>query len=424
MRNGLRERPEKPARGLPRRPPGPYLVGVSRSVSFLLFFSFALSLVGAVHYYLWARLVRDPGLSPQLHRGLTLLFWALFVTVPLGLVLARMIEGGAGRTFLWVSFTWLGMVLLLFVVVGALDLLRAGTLLGWHAFESQGHADAERRHLLSRLLAGAAAVIAGGLGFASLRSGLSGAMAHEIRVRLARLPSELDGTTIVQLSDVHVGPTLQRAFIEEIVRKTNALSPDVIAITGDLVDGSVDALRHHIEPLKDLRARYGVFFVTGNHEYYSGAEEWCAELTRLGIRVLRNERVAIGSGEASYDLAGIDDYHAEQFGGGHGADLERATAGRDPSRELVLLAHQPRAVFEASERGVGLQLSGHTHGGQIWPWNWLVRLQQPVVSGLARFGETLIYVSNGTGYWGPPMRLGAPAEITKVVLLAPEEALV
>ncbi|HWA77776.1 MAG TPA: metallophosphoesterase [Polyangiaceae bacterium] len=396
---------------------------MSRTVSFLLFFSVALSLVGGVHYYLWARLVRDPGLPPDLHRGLTILFWALFLTVPIGLVLARSIDNAAGRTFLWVSFIWLGLLLLLFVVVGALDLLRAGTLLGFLAFEPEAPADPERRRLLSRLLAGAATVIAGGMGFAALRSGLSGVIAREVTVRLARLPNELDGTTIVQLSDVHVGPTIKRAFIEELVRKTNALEPDVIAITGDLVDGSVEALRHHVEPLKNLRARYGVFFVTGNHEYYSGADAWCEELERLGIRVLRNERVVIGSGEASYDLAGIDDYHAEQFGGGHGADLARATLGRDPSRELVLLAHQPRAVFEAKERGVGLQLSGHTHGGQIWPWNWLVRLQQPVVAGLARFGETLIYVSSGTGYWGPPMRLGAPAEITRVVLLAPEEAL-
>jgi predicted MPP superfamily phosphohydrolase len=139
--------------------------------------------------------------------------------------------------------------------------------------------------------------------------------------------------------------------------------------------------------------------------------------------VLRNERVSIGTDDDSFDLVGVDDYTAHQFGGGHGADLARATDGRDPERELVLLAHQPKAVFEAMKHGVGLQLSGHTHGGQIWPWSYLVRLQQPVVSGLARFGRTQVLVSNGTGYWGPPMRLGAPAEITRVVLLSPEEAL-
>ncbi len=193
---------------------------------------------------------------------------------------------------------------------------------------------------------------------------------------------------------------------------------NVIAITGDLVDGSVERLREHVAPLANLRARHGVYFVTGNHEYYSGAEAWCRELRRLGIVVLGNERVSIGTDEVSFNLAGIDDWSAAQFGNGHGADLGKALEGRDETRELVLLAHQPRAIHEADARGVGLQLSGHTHGGQIFPWNIFVRLQQPVVSGLARIGKAFLYVSNGTGYWGPPMRLGAPAEITKVVLLA------
>jgi hypothetical protein len=167
-----------------------------------------------------------------------------------------------------------------------------------------------------------------------------------------------------------------------------------------------------------LRAKHGVFFVTGNHEYYSGAEEWCTELTRLGIRVLRNERVSIGDATDSFDLAGVDDHSAKRFGGGHGEDLPKALLGRDPARELVLLAHQPKTIILAQDHGVGLQLSGHTHGGQIWPWTYLVRLQQPVVAGLARFGKSFVYVSRGTGYWGPPMRLGAPSEITELTLRA------
>jgi predicted MPP superfamily phosphohydrolase len=203
-----------------------------------------------------------------------------------------------------------------------------------------------------------------------------------------------------------------------VVDSVNALQPDVVAITGDLVDGSVSRLAPHVAPLARLRARHGVFFVTGNHEYYAGVEEWCTHLGELGVRVLRNERVRIGDGEHSFDLAGVDDYAGRHFGHGHGADIERALSGRDETRELVLLAHQPRAVVEAERAGVGLQISGHTHGGQIWPFNYLVRLQQPVTSGLVRFGRSLIYVSNGTGYWGPPMRLGSPAEITQLVLEA------
>ena len=187
-------------------------------------------------------------------------------------------------------------------------------------------------------------------------------------------------------------------------------------MTGDLVDGSVAQLRHEVAPIFRLRARHGVFFVTGNHEYYSGAEQWIAHLSRLGIRVLRNERVRVGNGEHSFDLAGIDDHHGGRMLPGHGPDLDRATEGRDAGRELVLLAHQPLAIYDAARLGVGLQLSGHTHGGQIWPMKYLVRLQQPYIAGLVRHGQTQLYVSEGTGFWGPPVRLGTRSEVTQVTL--------
>jgi hypothetical protein len=195
----------------------------------------------------------------------------------------------------------------------------------------------------------------------------------------------------------------------------NALTPDVVAITGDLVDGSVEALREHVAPLAKLKAAHGVFFVTGNHEYYSGVDEWLDELRRLGIRVLRNESVTLSRGAAAVELAGIDDHASGRFPG-HGPDLRRALKDRDPRRPVVLLAHQPVAVHEAAAFDVDLQLSGHTHGGQLWPWGYLVRLQQKYLNGLYRIGNTLLYVSCGTGYWGPPMRLGAPAEITELTL--------
>ena len=169
--------------------------------------------------------------------------------------------------------------------------------------------------------------------------------------------------------------------------------------------------------MANLRAPHGVYFVTGNHEYFSGAEAWLNELNRLGIRVLRNERVSIGNATGGFDLAGVDDRSAVRYGGlAPEAALARALAGRDPRRELVLLAHQPRSLLDAEPFGVGLQISGHTHGGQIWPFNFVVRLQQPFVAGLHRRGGAQIYVSRGTGYWGPPMRLGAPAEITEIRL--------
>jgi predicted MPP superfamily phosphohydrolase len=382
---------------------------MQRLLSFAVFLSVVLAVLGGAHYYVWVRLVRDLGLPQAGQHALTVSLIALYLLVPISFFVRRAGERWA-LPLVWVPSVWLGVLLLLFVVLLLGDAGRVVIALVQRLGDAPP-ADPERRTALARLFAIGVASITAALGLAAVRSGLARVALREVEVRLTRLPAAMDGTTIVQMTDIHVGPTIRRDFVEQIVATANAANPDVIAITGDLVDGSVADLREHVAPLAQLRARYGVYFVTGNHEYYSGADAWCAELERIGIRVLRNERVSIGDAEASFDLAGIDDEHAHP-------DLRRAVAGRDESRALVLLAHQPRAVFEAVKHGVGLQLSGHTHGGQIWPWNLLVRLQQPVVSGLARFGETQVYVSNGTGYWGPPMRLAAPAEITRVRLRA------
>jgi hypothetical protein len=312
----------------------------------------------------------------------------------------------------------MGLMFILFVGVLSADLIR-GT--GAITRKLTGHPsfDADRRTVLARLSAGAVGLMAAALSGFALRSALGPIQVNPIRVRLRRLPPEHNGFRIAQLTDIHVGPTIKRPFIEEIVRRTNALSPDVIAITGDLVDGSVAELRDAVAPLGQLRARHGIFFVTGNHEYFSGAAEWIDELERLGIKVLRNERISVagGEGKRGFDLAGLEDRSASRYGGATPVEaVRKAFAGRDPERELVLLAHQPRSLFDAAGHGVGLQLSGHTHGGQIWPFRYLVRLQQPFVAGLHHHEEAQIYVSRGTGYWGPPMRLGAPAEITEITL--------
>jgi len=384
-----------------------------RPLTFILFLTIMITLTGSAHYYVWSRLVRDPGLPASVTRALSYALIFLFVAIPASLFLRRSGLGGAASGLVWLAMIWLGLLLFLTLALGVADLARGVWQLS-RAWSDSAPLLPERRQAVARLLAGAAALVAGSLGLWSLRSGLGRVSIKRVEVSLARLPPALSGTRIVQLSDVHVGPTIHRGFIETIVAQCNALQPDLVVITGDLVDGSVEELREHVAPLADLRAKYGVFFVTGNHEYYSGAVAWCGELERLGVRVLRNERVSIGSETASFDLAGVDDHSAK--GNGHGEDLPKALRGRDLTRELVLLAHQPRTIFEAKDHGVGLQLSGHTHGGQLWPWTYLVRLQQPVVAGLARFGDSLVYVSRGTGYWGPPMRLGAPSEISELTL--------
>lgn len=387
-----------------------------------MFFVVALAVLAVGHTYIWWRLVKAPGWPAPWQAIGTALVIALGLLLPVVLPLTRTLPRAVAGPLAAVAYTWMGMGFLLTVSFLAVDLLRlfsAGLsqLWAWTAAPDPV-ADEGRREFLTQGAASAASLVALGAGAVGLRGGLGEVEVKEVEVSLERLPRELSGLSVVQLTDVHIGPLIGNRFVGQVVDRTNSLRPDVVVITGDLVDGSVEELARHAAPLADLRARYGVYFVTGNHEYYSGVEPWIAHLSRMGIRVLRNERVSIGDGGASIDLAGIDDQWSARFGRGHGPDLARAVAGRDPERELLLLAHQPKAVEDAARAGVGLQLSGHTHGGQIWPFGMLVPLAQPYVAGLHRHGDlTQIYVSQGTGFWGPPMRLGAPAEITKVVLV-------
>jgi predicted MPP superfamily phosphohydrolase len=382
---------------------------------FLIFIGVVLTIIVGVHYYLWARLVRDPLLPAPWRSLATAALVLLAISMPLAMFLSRT-RPALGHLLVWPAYCWMGLMFLLLVSVVAVDVLRLVAGLA-HRVGGSYTLDPERRTMLARVAASIVAVLSGGLAVVAFRSARGAVGVRHVEVRLARLPRIHDGFRLVQLTDMHVGPTIGRAFVEDIVRRTNALAPDLVAITGDLVDGSVDELQDAVAPLAQLRARHGVYFVTGNHEYFSGAERWLAELPRLGIRVLRNERVSIGDGDDSFDLAGVDDHSADRYGGPpHGEVLDRALGGRDPRREVVLLAHQPRSFSDALRFGVGLQLSGHTHGGQMWPFGFIVRLSQPFVAGLHRRGDAQIYVSRGTGYWGPPMRLAAPAEIACVVL--------
>jgi predicted MPP superfamily phosphohydrolase len=372
------------------------------------------SILFGTHYYIWARLIRDAHLPPPwgaIGASTVVVLGALIIA---GIALRRAPRAVVGP-IMWVAYTWLGLMFLLVVLLAGVDFLRAVASV-WARLRSSPPEDPERRIVMARWLSalvGMGAVALGGIGVANA---LRAVAVKRVRIELKKLPASASGYRIALLSDVHVGPTIGKDFIADIVQRVNALEPDLVAIAGDLVDGSVAALGPLLAPLAQLRAKDGVFFITGNHEYYSGVDEWLAFLPTLGIRVLVNERVAIG-GEAGFDLAGVEDISAHGFEG-HRPDLPRALQGRDPSRALVLLAHQPKAIVEAERLGVDLQLSGHTHGGQIFPWMYAVGLDQPYVSGLHDHGNAKIYVSCGTGYWGPPMRLGAPAEITHIELRA------
>ena len=362
----------------------------------------AIGLLASAHFYLATRLVLDPGLDgfPR-----SFLLWVIAL-LGFGMVLEpateRFYRPPALRWISWVPLLWMGVLWLTVVTLGITDGLL--WLLGAGPAES-----AARIRALGVVGAVAGATAAG------VRAALATPEVRRVEVRIERWPESLDGFRIAQLSDLHIGPILQRDFVEKLVAKVERLAPDLIVLTGDLVDGSVSQIRGEVEPLARLSAPHGIYFVTGNHDYYSGAEAWVERVRELGIRPLRNQRVQIGDGDQAFDLAGVED-HRGDWTRGSTEDLAEALRDRDPDRPVVLLAHDPSSFGRARAMQVDLQISGHTHGGQIWPFGYLVQLAVPHVAGLLRRGRSQLYVSRGSGFWGPPIRLFAPSEITEIVI--------
>ena len=309
----------------------------------------------------------------------------------------------------WVGLTAMGFFSSLFV----LTVLRELVLLGAHLLLSGPQVQFWVERSAQATLYLSLFVTLAGLIIARRRPGIV-----EIKIPVVDLPLALHGFSIAQISDVHVGPTIKRGFVEGIVRRVNELKADMIAVTGDLVDGSVLQLSAHTAPLAGLTARHGAFFVTGNHEYYSGERAWTEEIRRLGLRVLKNEHVVLKHDGASLILAGVTDYSAHHFDPAQRSDPEAALRGAPiDAGAKVLLAHQPSSAMAAANAGFDVQISGHTHGGQFWPWNLFIHFFQPFSSGLHRLKNLWIYVSRGTGYWGPPNRFGVPSEITRIRLV-------
>lgn len=241
---------------------------------------------------------------------------------------------------------------------------------------------------------------------------------RRVEVTLPRLGPGLDGTTVVVLADTHFGPIDRTGWSRGLAAAVNRLDPDVVCHAGDIADGTVDKRRTQAAPLGDIRARLARVYVTGNHEYFGQAQGWLDHMAELGWTPLHNRHVVVERGGDRLVLAGIDDATAGMSGlPGHGARIDDALAGVDPDLPVLLVAHQPRQVMLAEAAGVDLQVSGHTHGGQIWPFHHLVRVDQPTVQGLSRHGErTQLYTTRGAGFWGPPLRVFAPSEITLLVL--------
>jgi predicted MPP superfamily phosphohydrolase len=397
--------------------------------------------------YVWWRLVRSTTRPGRTRRLLTLTL-VLLALLPMGAVLLRRQDSALSTVVQWVGFSWLGVVFYLFLTLLALEPLRlllrrwpgrrarrvpdratgsgsteVGTAPGRGAVPEDGDVavpDPSRRRLLARGLAVTAGAVALGTAGTGAYLANSAPVVRRVPVTLAGLDPALDGLRIVTFSDGHLSAMSSTRRFERLVEIVNEQQPDVVAIVGDLVDGELAELREEVAPLADLVSEQGVYFVTGNHEYFVDTTAWLRHLPTLGVEVLRNERVPIRRGGAYVDLAGIDDRTAISSGvPGHGADLDTALDGRDDAVPLVLMAHQPVQVQQAAAAGVGLQLSGHTHGGQLWPFDYAVLLDQPVVQGLSRVGDTQLYVTTGAGFWGPPMRIGARPEVAVVEVRAP-----
>ncbi|SEE34016.1 hypothetical protein SAMN05216489_06260 [Streptomyces sp. 3213] len=393
----------------------------------------AVAVLGGAHWYVWRRLVRDTtrAWGPARVTGTVVL-----IAGPVLMIAALAAERGGAPFWLqrvlgWPGFLWMALVIYLLLAVLAGEVLRpllrrflerrgrAGTAVEETAVEETERpapeAGPSRRLFVSRVVGGAAAAAAVGTVGYGTYGVLRGPGVKRVTVPLAKLPRSAHGFRIAVVSDIHLGPVLGRGFAQKVVDTINSTQPDLIAVVGDLVDGSVKNLGPAAAPLAGLRARHGSFFVTGNHEYFSGAEQWLEEVRRLGIHTLENARTEL----PGFDLAGVNDIQGESEG--QGPDFGKALGDRDATRACVLLAHQPVQIHEAVKHNVDLQLSGHTHGGQLWPGNFIAAAANPTVAGLERYGDTELYVSRGAGAWGPPTRVGAPSDIT-IVELASKQA--
>jgi uncharacterized protein len=387
------------------------------------FFIIVITFLTIIYGYIGLRLL----LPPQFSMSVQVILWAVLVIsllMPIVYITFRFtgFKPFWSDAFAWVAYVLFGFFSLVFAFLVARDLLLLVTVSADYAFSFVktllGARDAssfllspERRHFLVN------ATNMGILGLTALLCIYGFYEARrtprivQISVPLKDLPSELEGFTIAQITDLHVGPTVKRGFVKSVANLVQNLHPDAIAVTGDIVDASVKEIGKDVAPLGELSAPYGKYFITGNHEYYAGAEPWIEEMKRLGCIVLLNEHRVIERGKARILLAGVTDYSAGRFNKNWASSPEAALNGAPPCNVKIILAHQPHSIFASSRAGFDLQITGHTHGGQYFPYKYLARLVEPYVSGWHLHNKTFIYVSRGTGYWGPPLRIGVPSEI-------------
>lgn len=370
----------------------------------LLLLTVMTTLVVGLHWYLGVRLINEAMVPQPFATGAWALLWTFFVSIFAGFIGGRVLPRPVAKVAQWFGFVWMGAFGLLFVSVGVSDLLfwglsRVTTLdPSWPMWRAVG------------VMVLVVPALAWGF-YISRRP-----ETKRITVDVPGLDPSLDGFRIAQISDVHIGETLDRRFAQLVTDQVNALNPDLVAVTGDMIDGSVPKLRDEVAPLGGLRGKHGVFYVTGNHEYYHGGSAWEGEARRLGFNVLHNEHRVVADGKLV--IGGVTDVEGARFSEAHAPDVLATFASAPVGVPRVLLAHQPRFAKSARDAKVSLMLSGHTHGGQIFPFMFFVKLQQPVIGGFEVIEGVPTYTSNGTGYWGPPFRIGPRGEVTEITLRA------
>lgn len=389
----------------PTRPASLGDVPVLLFVRGLAFLTVMMGLLIGLHWYLGVRLLDESGLPRAVVGFGWTALWASFGSIFAGFIGGRVLPRPLASVLQWLGFGWMGAFGLLLSATAASDLVL------WLAgqFVSVGEGALPIR-----------ALVVAGVVVPALLFGFWVARAPAIKritVSVRDLPARFEGYRIAQLSDVHIGETLTRAFAQLVTERVNALGVDAVAVTGDLIDGSVAKLRDEVAPLAGLRGKDGVFYVTGNHEYYHGGSSWMAECERLGMKVLHNEHVVIERDGEQLVIGGVPDLEGGRFSSLHRPDARKTFEGAPVAAPRVLLSHQPRFAKHVKDTRVDLMLSGHTHGGQIFPFMFFVKLQQPVIGGFATLWGVPTYTSNGTGYWGPPFRVGPRGEITEITLV-------
>lgn len=366
--------------------------------AFLMFLAIFLLVYGGAHAYIWWRVARPLHLSGMTLRVAQVLFVILCVSFPVIHFFFRHENGPLVTGVNWLSSVWMGLVVYLFLVALGFDALR---LLLFRAVP------------LGRATSAVVAGIAGAITIYGLIEACSLGVT-ELTVRMPNLSPALQGMRIAQISDVHMGLIVRGERLEKIVTQVNSLQPDLIVITGDLVDAEALHMEEMVHPLRRLQSKYGVFAVTGNHEYFAGIDRAAAFIEQAGVTLLRNRWVTVAG---NLQLAGRDDVVASRITGQPTPSLAEILRDADRAKPTILLYHTPVTSFaELHSLGINLQLSGHTHRGQLWPFNYIVRRIFKTPYGRFTEGDTTIYVNRGTGTWGPPMRVGARPEITLITL--------